>query len=123
MTAPVVTEQSSAGGIEQWDLTGTVSSYLDRHMVFPLLEYIDKLIEENTVSYESNGIAEARLALLRPTHMVDYAIDIYKSIHADDAIPNEMQEQKEAVMKQLDELSSQCAPLDKIASDAEQLVR
>jgi hypothetical protein len=116
---------SSSTGIEQWDLTNTVSPYLDRHMIFPLLEFLDGLIAKEAVSYNSRDVAEARLALLRPTHMVDYAVDVYRSIHSDagDGIPPEMEEQKQRVYQQLETLRAQCEPLDKLVKDEEQRVR
>jgi translation initiation factor 3 subunit E len=44
---------ASAAAVEQWDLTPKVSPYLDRHMLFPLLEFTDTLIANQTVSYAS----------------------------------------------------------------------
>jgi translation initiation factor 3 subunit E len=108
---------------EQWDLTSKVSPYLDRHMVFPLLEYTDTLIASKTVSYSSKDVAAARLNLLRPTHMVDYAIDVYKSLHGENAvIPDEMKLQKERVLVELEELKKSCEELDKLCGDKEQRV-
>ena len=132
-TSTVVASTTSSTGIEQWDLTNTVSPYLDRHMIFPLLEFLDGLIAKEAVSYNSRDVAEARLALLRPTHMVDYAVDVYRSIHNSDAgatdgaaataIPPEMEEQKQRVYQQLETLRAQCEPLDKLVKDEEQRVR
>lgn len=118
----------NSDGIEQWDLTSIVSPYLDRHMIFPLLEFSDGLIASQTVSYKAKDIAEARLALLRPTHMVDYAMDVYKSIvseddNTDDEIANEMKEQKDRVLRDLEELRVKCAPLDELVKDEELRVR
>ena len=72
------------------------------------LEYIDGLITSGEMSsFSSTDVATARLALLRPTHMVDYAMDIYKELHGDDSeIPAEMEEQKKTVHKQLEELKA-----------------
>mmetsp|Transcript_11090 Transcript_11090/g.17800 ORF Transcript_11090/g.17800 Transcript_11090/m.17800 type:complete len:507 (+) Transcript_11090:162-1682(+) len=107
-------------GLEQWDLTSKNSPYLDRHMMFPLLEYLDGLIDAGTINYSSKDVAAARLALLRPTHMVDYAIDTYKSVHGDNAeIPKEMEEQKSEVFKQLEELEKGCKPLADICGNEE----
>jgi len=114
---------TDAVGIEQWDLTASVSPYLDRHMIFPLLEFVDGLIAQQVfTSYSSQEVAEARLALLRPTHMVDYAVDVYRSIHSSEDTPKEMQEQKERVYQQLEALRKQCEPLDKLVKDDEQRV-
>lgn len=90
-----------------WDLTSEISPYLDLHMMFPLLEYVDALIINGTVPYSSSDVAAARLSLLRPTHMVDYAMEIYSELHGQDApIPEEMEEQKKQVLDQLDKLKA-----------------
>ncbi len=115
---------SSVGGLEQWDLTSEVSPYLDRHMMFPLLEYLDGLINAGTISYSSKDVAAARLALLRPTHMIDYAIDTYKSVHGENAeVPKEMEEQKSLVFKQLEDLEKGYKPLASICGNEEEKVR
>ena len=91
--------------------------------MFPLLEYLDGLIEADKISYSSKDVAAARLSLLRPTHMVDYAVDTYKSVHGDSAeIPAEMEEQKTQVFKQLEELESGCKPLTDLCNNEEEKV-
>lgn len=113
-------------GIEQWDLTSQVSPYLDRHMIFPLLEYLDSLISRDVIkSYTSKEVAEARLALLRPTHMIDYMIDVHKSIHGDsmEDIRKEMELQKEKVYTERELLRSKCEPLELLVKDDEKRVR
>lgn len=107
-------------GIEQWDLTHRVSPYLDRHMVFPLLEYLDTLIEAGAVNYKATDIAAARLALLKPTHMVDYVIDVYKSVEGQ--APPEMEHERVKVLQTLADLKQGCAALDKICQDKDERV-
>jgi translation initiation factor 3 subunit E len=115
MTAPQPTEDASA-----YDLTGLISPHLDLHMMFPLLEYIDSLISANAISYSSSDVAQARLSLLKPTHMVDYAMDIYREVHGEDAeIPREMEEQKNAVFKELEELREGAAKMDELFRNEE----
>ena len=109
--------------IEQWDLTSKLSPFLDRHMMFPLLEYLDSLINAGTCGYQSHDVAAARLALLRPTHMVDYAIDIYKELHPSGDIPAEMMAQKAKVYQDLEELKKSCQPLVDLAQNQEERVR
>ena len=123
MTAPAAAEEEeSATGIEQWDLTPTVSPYLDRHMIFPLLEFLDTLIDQGRIQYQKKDVATARLALLRPTHMVDYAMDVYQSIHGDQEVPAELLEQKQTVYQQLEDLRAGCHELLELTQDAEQRV-
>lgn len=103
MTA--LSDSSAENDAATYDLTPLISPYLDRHMMFPLLEYIDSLISEGRISYSSLDVAQARLELLKPTHMVDYAMDIYREVHGADAeIPAEMEDQKAGVFRQIEEL-------------------
>ena len=110
--------------VEEWDLTSRISPYLDRHMVFPLLEFIDTtLLPAGHVNYKASDIGAARLALLRPTHMVDYAMDTYKLVRGEGAaVPAEMQKQKDDVYQALEELKKTCAPLDKLCKNEEERV-
>jgi translation initiation factor 3 subunit E len=111
-------------GIEQWDLTSKVSPFLDRHMMFPLLEYLDSLIANKTMtSYSSKDVAAARLSLLRPTHMVDYASDIYKEVHDGQAVPKEMEDQKLKVYSDLEDLRKGCKVLEDLVQNQEERVR
>ena len=68
---------SEASDPSQYDLTHHVSPYLDAHLVFPLLEFL----EENT-SYDAGAVQRARLELLAPTNMGDYAIEIREELGA-----------------------------------------
>ena len=108
------------------DLTPLISPYLDLHMMFPLLEYVDSLISTNAISYDSKDVAKARLNLLRPTHMVDYAMDIYRELHGQDSpIPQEMEDQRKAVLKKLDELKADqgCKAFGDLCSEHNEALR
>ena len=108
---------------EQWDLTPKVSPYLDRHLLFPLLDFTDELIASKKVAYSSKDVAEARLSLLSPTHMVDYAIEMYKGLHGENApVPDEMMQQKQHVTQEREELRKSCEVLDKLFGDKERRV-
>ena len=107
----------------EWDLTSSISPYLDRHMMFPLLEYLDTLIQSGKIDYSAKDVAAARLSLLRPTHMVDYAIDIYKDIHGTATAPEEMLEQKAQVYQRLEELRAGCKSLTELCNNTQERVR
>jgi translation initiation factor 3 subunit E len=105
-----------------YDLTNAISPYLDLHMMFPLLEYVDSLITNKAIPYSSQDVAKARLSLLRPTHMVDYAMDIYRELHGKDSeIPKEMEDQKKEVLQKLEELKadSGCKAFDELCQNVE----
>lgn len=92
-------------------------------MMFPLLEYLDSLINAGNCSYQSKDVAAARIVLLRPTHMVDYAIDMHKELHPSDDIPEEMMTQKAKVYQDLESLKKACQPLADLAQNQEEKVR
>lgn len=119
MTSPAPAD-AAADDAANYDLTSLISPYLDLHMMFPLLEYIDSLISTGSVSYSSSDVAQARLKLLKPTHMVDYAMDIYREVHGENAeIPNDMEDQKVEVFRELEELREGQMKLDELFRNEE----
>ena len=119
MTAPT-NENNATEDAATYDLTNQISPYLDLHMMFPLLEYIDSLISSKSISYSSLDVAQARLELLKPTHMVDYAMDIYREVHGDDApIPQEMEDQKAGVFKGMEQLREGQLKFDELCRNEE----
>lgn len=113
----VTTTNESKTAETTWDLTTTLSPYLDLHMMFPLLEYVDGLISQKLISYTSSEVATARLSLLHPTNMVDYAMDIYKELHDVDDPPAEMEEMKTKIFAELETLREGCKTLDGLCCD------
>ncbi len=91
-------------------------------MMFPLLEYLDTLIQAKKIDYSTQDVAAARLSLLRPTHMVDYAIDIYKDLHGGGEAPEEMLQQKQQVYQHLETLRAGCAPLTELCNNTQERV-
>ncbi|CAM6129665.1 unnamed protein product [Calypogeia fissa] len=90
----------------QYDLTAKVAPYLDRHLVFPLLEFLqDKQL------YSDDQILKAKIELLAKTNMVDYAMDIHKSLYHTEDVPAEMVERRSEVVQRLKSLEELAAPL------------
>ena len=83
----------------KYDLTSTLSKYLDLHLMFPLLEFVDG---NELLAYNPADIQRARLALVKPTNMVEYAIEIYQNLEGTTAVPPEMEAQKVAVYNQIE---------------------
>jgi len=95
----------------KYDLTQTISQYLDRHLIFPLLEFLD--LKKDL--YSEDDILKAKLDLLaEKTNMVDFAMDIYKKLYRTDDVPPEMKARREDVVTKLKILQSECAPITKI---------
>ena len=96
------TAQSTASkkvDASEYDLTQKISPFLDAHLVFPLLDFL----EENT-SYEAGSVQRARLDLLAPTNMVDYAIDLYKDLTGTQEEPSYLVDRREEVLEEMEDM-------------------
>ncbi|XP_060177357.1 eukaryotic translation initiation factor 3 subunit E isoform X1 [Lycium barbarum] len=90
----------------KYDLTPRVAPQLDRHLVFPLLEFL-----QDSKLYPDEDILKAKIELLNHTNMVDYAMDIHKSLYHTDDVPQEMMERRVEVVARLKALEEAAAPL------------
>ncbi|CAD6226178.1 unnamed protein product [Miscanthus lutarioriparius] len=88
------------------DLTALMAAQLDRHLVFPLLEFL-----QERQLYSEPEFLEAKIRLLSGTNMVDYAMDIHKSLHGTDDVPEDMVKRRAEVVSRLRSLEEAAAPL------------
>lgn len=65
-----------------YDLTPRIAPHLDRHLVFPILEFL----QERRL-HEDEQILKSKIELLNKTNMVDYAMDIHKSLYHAEEVP------------------------------------
>ncbi|GIY31435.1 eukaryotic translation initiation factor 3 subunit E [Caerostris darwini] len=80
----------------QYDLTSKIGAYLDRHLVFPLLEFLHvKQV------YDERELLLGKLEIVKNTRMIDYAIDIHKQLHPNAIIPEELLEKRRKVVNEL----------------------
>lgn len=96
----------------KFDLTFKIGQYLDRHLVFPLLEFLaakevkyfnlffssfwlyagldlsDQLPTYTCFqTYDQSELLQAKLEILSKTNMIDYVIDIRKMLYPDEDTP------------------------------------
>ena len=122
---PIVAQVAKELGIltvavvtKPFNMEGNKRMAIADHGIGELGKYVDSLITAGLVPYTHGDVAASRLALLRPTHMVDYAMDIYRELHgADAAIPQEMEAQKADVLTKLEELRTGVVKFDEICQD------
>ncbi|KAJ1634584.1 eIF3 subunit 6 N terminal domain-containing protein [Pavlovales sp. CCMP2436] len=95
------------------DLTFALGGFLDRHLVFPLLEFL----QEKEV-YPSDQLMKAKLDLLYPTNMVDFAMDIWKGLHNTDEVPEAMAQRRQEVLERMQKLEGATAVLREVLDDA-----
>ncbi|KAL8142955.1 hypothetical protein V2J09_015987 [Rumex salicifolius] len=89
-----------------YDLTPKIAPHLDRHLVFPLLEFL-----QEREFYPASELLKAKIELLNNTNMVDYAMDIHKSLYQTEEVPQEMMERRVDVVARLKALEESAAPL------------
>ncbi|KAG6411493.1 hypothetical protein SASPL_129576 [Salvia splendens] len=87
----------------KFDLTPRIAPNLDRHLVFPLLEFL-----QERGLYPEEDILKAKIELLNHTNMVDYAMDIHKSLYRSDDVPQGVRAE---VVGRLKALEDGAAPL------------
>lgn len=95
-----------------YDLTSKVSPFLDRHLVFPLLEFL-----QDRQIYAEEEILKAKIELLAKTNMVDYAADIHKSLYHTEEVPQTMIDRRGEVVSRLKLLEEAAAPLVNFLQD------
>jgi len=98
----------------QYDLTAKTGANLDRHLVFPLMEF-----QSDRATFEKKGLDLAKLDLLTDTNMVDFALDIYKSIYGNEEIPVHFEQKRTEVLRLLKSHSEKIQPILKIMDSEE----
>ncbi|KAL4421607.1 hypothetical protein ABPG75_010898 [Micractinium tetrahymenae] len=100
--------------MSQYDLTSAVAQHLDRHLVFPLLEFLG-----SKGLYDAADIEAAKLALIEKTNMVDYAVDIYQQLNQTDEVPEALVARRSDVVSRLKSLESAVRPITEFLSNEE----
>lgn len=89
-----------------YELSKTLSRFLDKHLCFPLLEFLqDKGV------YNEEDIMRAKIALLQNTNMVDFAMDIHKELYQTDEVPAIMMDRRQEVVQRLRNLQKAVDPI------------
>ncbi|CAD7080826.1 unnamed protein product [Hermetia illucens] len=92
----------------QFDLTAKNCQFFDRHLTFPLLEFLcDKGI------YDKRELLEYILDTVNKTNMIDYIMDTRKRLNLGDEMPEELAHRKQKVLQTLKELQAEVAPIMK----------
>ena len=88
----------------EWDLISKIGPYLDRHLVFPLLEFLT--VKEY---YVETDLLRGKLDLLSNTSMVDFAIDVHNSLYPDKEVPATLRDKRAQVkLKEQMPLNKNC---------------
>jgi len=104
----IVTDIKKKKMAEQYDLTSKVGPYLDRHLVFPLLEFLS-----SKEIFDETELLKGRLELLQGTNMLDFVKDEYQRLHNTDDVPDELLERRQEVIYQMKELEAKTEAIQK----------
>lgn len=104
--AAAADEQNLNATMATYDLTQRIAPNLDRHLVFPLLEFL-----QERQMYPDEQILKSKIELLNKTNMVDYAMDIHKSLYHTEDVPQDMVERRVEVVARLKALEERAAPI------------
>ncbi|CAP92032.1 eukaryotic translation initiation factor 3 subunit E [Penicillium rubens] len=97
----------------QHDLLPRLIPYLDRHLVFPLLEF------SATGDEEDKEITRAKYELLKHTNMTDYVANLWQEINNSDTIPDEFVKKREEVLAKLQHYQEQSEKITELLQDEE----
>lgn len=102
------------GSVTQYDLTHKLSPFLDRHLIFPIFQFL----QESDI-YPTIDLMRAKIALLVETNMIDFAEDMYGEINEEP--PDSLAERREQVLEQLNSSRDDVLPLLTILEDEEKM--
>jgi len=97
-----------------YDLTQTLAKCLDKHMVLPLLDFL-----QEKKLYDTSDLLRAKIDLASRTKMVDFSAGEYKALHGKE--PDNIEESKAKVYAELQEAQTAVGNLLAILNDENHL--
>lgn len=102
MAAPTAGEESLA----EFDLLPKLVSHLDRHLIFPLLDFssnqcYDEETNEPKDAEKALEITKAKYELLKKTNMTDYVANLYCELEGIDEPPIEFADKRQKVIARM----------------------
>ncbi|KAI9809609.1 MAG: eukaryotic translation initiation factor 3 subunit E [Sarcosagium campestre] len=82
--------------VKEHDLLPKLITHFDRHLVFPLLEFISSQETE-----PADDMIKTKYELLKETNMTDYVANLWQDIHDTDEVPDQFVKKREEVLNRL----------------------
>ncbi|KIH93860.1 hypothetical protein SPBR_06258 [Sporothrix brasiliensis 5110] len=105
----------------EYDLMPQLVLRLDRHLIFPLVEFAASQLEEEDGSSKdeakSREITKAKFELLKKTNMTDYVANLYCEIENLDTPPPEYAESRKKVLAKLEQFEAETTRLRDLLGD------
>jgi translation initiation factor 3 subunit E len=103
---------SGANVAEQYSLLPKLMPNLDRHLVYPLLNFSSDEEAEQTVEQK-----KLLLELLKPTNMTDFVGQLHQEVHGLDDMSDEFKTKREEVLKKRDQLEEATSKISGLLDD------
>jgi hypothetical protein len=101
---------------KQQSILPTLIPHLDRHLVFPLLQFLE---DQEDVDEPSLEHTKLKFELLKHTNMTDFVGDLFAKINNLDEIPEEYAQKREDVLKKREQLQNECSNIQDLLADTE----
>lgn len=103
----------------EYDLILKLAQHLDRHMIFPLLEFsAGQLLDEESGEVKDEAkareITQSKYALLKKTNMTDYVANLYCELEGLKEPPAEFAERRQRVFSQLDKYEQETSKITEL---------
>ncbi|RHY06665.1 hypothetical protein DYB25_008901 [Aphanomyces astaci] len=113
-----VTAAASAGvPTAQYDLTNSVAPFMDLHFMFPLIDFLS-----SNEMYDDKQLQAAKLELLKPTKMADFAIEVHQALHGASKVPAELEKKRHAIIDEVNAAKGQCKPFLTLVDDQDKII-
>lgn len=103
---------STANVAEQYSLLPKLMPNLDRHLVYPLLNFSSDEEAEQTVEQK-----KLLLELLKPTNMTDFVGQLHQEVHGLDDMSDEFKKKREEVLQKRDQLEEATSKISGLLDD------
>lgn len=107
------TTKPATDDVEEYELLPKLIPHLDRHLVFPLLEFLSNQQEET----QSMDTLKTKYELLKHTNMIDYVANLWGEIHDTEEIPADLARRREEVLQRLELFQQETAQIDELLND------
>ncbi|KAI0160101.1 eukaryotic translation initiation factor 3 subunit [Xylariaceae sp. FL1272] len=94
-----------------YDLTPKLLPYLDRHLIFPLLQHAADRLPEDADDDTLRPLTQAKYELLKTTNMIDFIGNLKAELDGLDQIPTEFEQKREQVLQRLQQFNDSTAKL------------
>ncbi|KAI9892642.1 MAG: eukaryotic translation initiation factor 3 subunit E [Vezdaea aestivalis] len=97
---------------KEYDLLPKLMPHLDRHLIFPLLEFVGG--QDDVVA---PAVLKAKFELLKPTNMSDYVANLWMQLNDSDSPPEEFAKKREEVLQRLTLYGEETSKLTDLLED------